>query len=1161
MDRGLNEQGSSGYAFPGRKLAAVVISAVTLAGLYLSSFYNYLLFHTLVEIFSIVVACGIFMVAWNVRRILDNNYLLFLGIAFLFIAFLDLIHTLAYKGMPIFQGYGADLPTQLWIAARYMESLSLLIAPLFLHRRLKPSIVFSAYTALSVLLLVSLFHWHIFPPCFVEGVGLTPFKKISEYVISMILLGALAVLFKNRKAFDPNVFRLLAASIVITIVSELAFTFYVSVYGLSNLFGHFCKLISFYLIYKAIIRTGLQEPYNLLFKNLKQNERILQESEERFRAAFLASPSAIAISTRKDGVWLDVNQAALDVFGYTREEVIGKSALETNLWVIPEDRQRILEALDRSGTVRNQEVRLRLKNGSVIIASVSAQTLILNGAKHILFVTEDITEHRQAEEALREREYYLSTILETTRDGFWVLDIQGSVTDVNAAYCRMSGYTRDALLQMRIPDMEVDETPDETAARIKRIIQNGSELFETRHRRKDGSIFDVELSVTWMEKGVQQFVCFCRDITDRKRTEEALLESEKTVRKKLQAILEPEGNIGNLNLADIIDHQALQSMMEKFYGLTKIGGAIVDVSGKVLASVGWQDICAKFHRAHPETLKNCMESDTVLSSDVSAGSFKTYRCKNNMWDMVTPIEVGGRHLGNIFIGQFFYEGEIPDHELFRRQARRYGFDETEYLSALDRVPSWSRETIDTAMAFYAEIARMISSLSYSKIKLSRALSQQETALRRLGESDQALRESQANLSALIASTDDIIVSRDRNGCVIAFNEGFVRIVRRLFDIEAKPGVRTTDYLPDTLKTYWEHTLEEVLSGKSHQEEFTWEMDGEKRHYALSLNPIWEGDEVIGSAEFTRDITKRKREDKEREKLSNQLLQSQKMESIGRLAGGVAHDFNNKLGVILGFVQMILADMEPENPIYGDLEEVQDATKGAADLTRQLLAFARKQTIAPKELDFNETIAGMLKMLRRLIGEDIELTWQPDTNLWPVKMDPAQIDQILANLAVNARDSIDGVGKIGIETKNRVLDDAYCAKRDGAIPGEFVMLAVSDNGCGMEKEILDQIFEPFFTTKGVGKGTGLGLSTVYGIVKQNDGFVNAYSEPGKGTTFKIYIPRYQGGPALETVAGLEETPRGDGETILLVEDDPGILRMARMMLERLGYAVLTASSPL
>ena len=309
-----------------------------------------------------------------------------------------------------------------------------------------------------------------------------------------------------------------------------------------------------------------------------------------------------------------------------------------------------------------------------------------------------------------------------------------------------------------------------------------------------------------------------------------------------------------------------------------------------------------------------------------------------------------------------------------------------------------------------------------------------------------------------------------------------------------------------------------------------------------------------------DMSALKRSRVERKKLYAQLLQAQKMESIGRLAGGIAHDFNNKLLVILGRVQMVLMDMEPENPIYEDLEEVQDAAKGSADLTRQLLAFARKQTIAPRELDLNETLEGMLKMLRRLIGEDIDLAWQPDTNLWSVKMDPAQVDQILANLAVNARDAIDGVGKVTIETKNVVLGEAYCAEHVGFVPGEFAMLAVSDNGGGMDKTTLDQIFEPFFSTKEIGKGTGLGLSTVYGIVKQNNGFVNAYSEPGKGTTFKIYLPRYQGETTRETSTGSEETPKGLGETILLVEDDPGILEVVGMMLEGLGYAVLTANGP-
>ncbi len=242
-------------------------------------------------------------------------------------------------------------------------------------------------------------------------------------------------------------------------------------------------------------------------------------------------------------------------------------------------------------------------------------------------------------------------------------------------------------------------------------------------------------------------------------------------------------------------------------------------------------------------------------------------------------------------------------------------------------------------------------------------------------------------------------------------------------------------------------------------------------------------------------------------LESQLRQAQKMESVGRLAGGVAHDFNNMLGVIIGHTELALEQMDPAQPLFTSMQEIRKAALRSADLTRQLLAFARKQTVAPKVLDLNETVEGMLKMLRRLIGEDIDLVWLPDSDLWPVKMDPSQIDQILANLCVNARDAIEGVGKITIETHKVTFDEAYCADHSGFIPGDFVMLAVSDDGQGMDKETLDKIFEPFFTTKGIGKGTGLGLATVYGIVKQNNGFINVYSEPGQGTTFKIYLPRH------------------------------------------------------
>ena len=310
----------------------------------------------------------------------------------------------------------------------------------------------------------------------------------------------------------------------------------------------------------------------------------------------------------------------------------------------------------------------------------------------------------------------------------------------------------------------------------------------------------------------------------------------------------------------------------------------------------------------------------------------------------------------------------------------------------------------------------------------------------------------------------------------------------------------------------------------------------------------------------QDVTDEKKAQLERKKLETALNQAQKMESIGRLAGGVAHDFNNMLSIILGNTEIIQGNVDQDDPIINNLKEIKKAGERSSNLTRQLLAFARKQTIEPKVLDLNDAIEGMLKMLRRLIGENIELSWSPKINLLPVKIDPSQIDQILANLCVNARDAIKDVGKVIIETESFSIDENYCIDHPSFKPGDYVVLTVSDTGYGMSSEIRKNIFEPFFTTKSLGKGTGLGLATVYGIVKQNNGFIDVYSEPMHGTSVKIYLPKSADSiPERLNQNILKDIPKGS-ETILMVEDEKAILEMTSMMMERQGYTVLKASNP-
>ena len=308
-----------------------------------------------------------------------------------------------------------------------------------------------------------------------------------------------------------------------------------------------------------------------------------------------------------------------------------------------------------------------------------------------------------------------------------------------------------------------------------------------------------------------------------------------------------------------------------------------------------------------------------------------------------------------------------------------------------------------------------------------------------------------------------------------------------------------------------------------------------------------------------NISELKHSEAEKEKIQSQLQQAQKMESVGRLAGGVAHDFNNMLSVIIGNAEMALEQDKKDPAIRQELEEIKKAALRSADLTRQLLAFARKQAVTPKVINLNHTIEGMLKMLRRLIGEDIQLAWLPQTGLTSIFIDPSQIDQILANLCVNARDAIKGLGKITIETGTIALNAEYCRDTPGFVPGEFTVLSFSDSGSGIAKEHLDHIFEPFFTTKRQGEGTGLGLAMIYGIVKQNGGFIKVYSETEKGTTFRIYLPQYLG--ETEEIIRSEDfvIPQGQGQLVLLVEDETVILELNMRMLERLGYRVLATGS--
>lgn len=420
--------------------------------------------------------------------------------------------------------------------------------------------------------------------------------------------------------------------------------------------------------------------------------------------------------------------------------------------------------------------------------------------------------------------------------------------------------------------------------------------------------------------------------------------------------------------------------------------------------------------------------------------------------------------------------------------------------------------------------------------------------------ENALKQAKAFAEKLVESANAMIVVLDASGEIQVFNKAAEQITgymrHELFGRNWFEVFVPMDKYPQILKAF-QKSMQNGMPRIFESPILT--QSGEERYIAWRNTDLLEDSRIVGSILYGVDISDRKQ-------LEEQLLQSQKMEAIGQLAGGVAHDFNNMLSVILGYSELIKSKLPAENPLLKDVLEIEKAAIHSRDITRQLLAFSRKQIISPKTIDLNSLITQTQKTLSRLIGEDIHLRFLPGKNLGEVRFDPSQMDQILVNLAVNARDAMPDGGMLTIETANIYLDEDYCRLHIECRPGRYVLMMMSDDGIGMEKQVLSHIFEPFFTTKEVGKGTGLGLATVYGIVRQNGGYIEVYSELGQGTTFKIYIPRIMEKDEVREKSEEASLVSGSG-TVLLVEDDDMVRRMTSAMLKKIGYNVVAAQTPM
>jgi PAS domain S-box-containing protein len=612
-------------------------------------------------------------------------------------------------------------------------------------------------------------------------------------------------------------------------------------------------------------------------------------------------------------------------------------------------------------------------------------------------------------------------------------------------------------------------------------------------------------------------------------------------------------NLSSLNdiyLDRIINIDEIKSSLDDFSGITQIATAIVDLDGKVLVASGWQDICSMFHRANRESARNCTKSDLFLFEKLKEGEFKSYKCRNGLWDIVTPLFLGTRHVGNIYAGQFLYDDDEVDEEYFIQQAEKYDYDMESYIEAYRKIPRYSHKKVIHLMSFLIKVTSYISKIVLMNKDLAKEVKERKVA-------EVEASKAKEYLDSILNGIADPIFVKDEKHVWTTLNDAFCN----LFNWSRDDLIGKSDYhvFPkEQADVFWAHDDKVMASNESDFNEEEILVKGKNRTISTIkssfINPETGKRNIVGTI---RDISKEIR-------LKEQLKEAQAMESLGRLAGGVAHDYNNALGAIIGFTELAIEDASntasfDSAAINISLKEVLTAAEHAANITRQLLTFARKQPISPEKINLNESIEQTLKMLRRLIGENIELTFSPTGGLWDVKMDPLQVKQILANLSMNARDAIRGSGKITIETGMIVFTEDDCSALGDYAPGEFVTLSISDTGCGIHKDVQKDIFTPFFTTKDVDLGNGLGLPMVYGIVKQNNGFINVYSEPEIGTTIKIYLRKHS--EESEVAKEGELCPLGNNKTILLVEDNIGILKFLQKVLSGYGYKVLAASSPL